>query len=62
MFKMLEELVDEYLTFQRSRPDLPQGNWVDLSEDELEQIVLAFQEHKTRLSDREWAERPPRIH
>jgi hypothetical protein len=49
---MLEELIDEYLPFQRSRPDLPQGNLVDLSEGELEQLVAAFQEHKARLGER----------
>jgi hypothetical protein len=55
MFEMLEELIEEYLAFQRSRADLPQGNWVDLSEEELQQIVMAFQEHKS-------AEQPPRLH
>ena len=33
--KALEELIDEYLAFQRSRPDLPQGKLIDLSEEEL---------------------------
>ena len=37
--RSLEKLIDEYLAFQRGRPDLPQGNLVDLSEDELERIV-----------------------
>jgi hypothetical protein len=62
MLEALEELIDEYLAFQRSRPDLPQGNWMDLSEDELERIVVAFQQHKSRLAQLGFAERPPRLH
>ena len=58
MLQMLEELIDEYLAFQRSRRDLPQGNWLDLSEDQLELIVIAFQEHKTKLG----AQLPPKLH
>jgi hypothetical protein len=58
----LEELIDEYLAFQRSRPDLPQGNWIDLSEEELEQIMVAFQQHKSGLAESGFAERPPRLH
>jgi hypothetical protein len=38
----LEKLIDEYLAFQRGRPDLPQGNLSALSDDELEQLVTAF--------------------
>ena len=37
MLEALEELIDEYLAFQRNRPDLPQGKLIDLSEEELEQ-------------------------
>jgi hypothetical protein len=62
MLEALEALIDEYLAFQRSRPDLPQGNWVDLSEDELEKIVVAFQQHKSELVEPGFAERPPRLH
>jgi hypothetical protein len=58
MLKMLEELIDEYLAFQRSRPDLPQGALSDLSEDELERLVAAFQEHKARLGE----QLPPQLH
>jgi hypothetical protein len=47
MLKALEKLIDDYLAFQRGRPDLPQGNLCELSEDELEQIVTAFQLHKS---------------
>jgi hypothetical protein len=62
MLEALEDLIEEYLAFQRSRPDLPRGNWVDLSEDELEQIVVAFQQHKSGLVELGFAERPPRLH
>ena len=62
MLEALEELIDEYLAFQRSRPDLPQGSWVDLSEDELEQIVVAFQQHKSGPAKPGFADRPPRFH
>jgi hypothetical protein len=37
------KLIDEYSAFQRNRPDLPQGNLWGLSQDELEQLVTAFQ-------------------
>jgi hypothetical protein len=47
MLKALEKLIDEYLEFQRGRPDLPQGNLCELSEHELAQIVTAFQLHKS---------------
>jgi hypothetical protein len=57
MLEVLEELIDEYVAFQRSRPDLPQAGLADLSEDELERLVAAFQEHKARLG-----ERSPRRH
>jgi hypothetical protein len=57
MLQVLEELIDEYVAFQRSRPDLPQAGLADLSEDELERLVAAFQEHKARLG-----ERSPRLH
>jgi hypothetical protein len=46
MFEILKKLIDEYLNFQRSRPDLPQGSISDLSEDELELLVASFHLHK----------------
>ncbi len=52
MLKALEKLIDEYLAFQRSRPDLPQGSWHDLSQDELELLVAAFQLHKSEQQGR----------
>ena len=56
MLQTLEELIDEYSAFQRGRPDLPQGNLVDLSQDELEQIVDAFQQHKSQLDEQAGAD------
>jgi hypothetical protein len=46
MLEGLEKLIFEYLDFQRSRPDLPQGSVSDLSEDELELLVASFHLHK----------------
>jgi hypothetical protein len=45
MLRELGALIEEYPAFRRSRPDLPQGDLWELSQDELEQIVAAFQEH-----------------
>jgi hypothetical protein len=47
MLEMLAELIDEYSDFQRSRSDLPQGSLCDLSQDELELLVAAFELHKS---------------
>jgi hypothetical protein len=60
--KALEDLIDEYLAFQRSRPDLPQRNLCELSEGELEQLVTAFQLHKTEHEAVGQIERPTRLH
>jgi hypothetical protein len=43
MLESVRKLVAEYSEFQRRRPDLPQGNFWGLSQDELEQVVAAFQ-------------------
>jgi hypothetical protein len=48
MLEALERLIDEYSTFQRSRPDLPQASLAVLSEDELEQLVA---EHTAKLGE-----------
>jgi hypothetical protein len=58
MLKALEKLIEEYLAFQHSRPDLPQGSWYDLSQDELELLVADFQVHK---SEQESAAGTPRF-
>jgi hypothetical protein len=62
MLKTLEELIAEYSAFQRSRRDLPQGNVCDLSQDELELLVAAFQLHKAEQELAEQTERSTRLH
>jgi hypothetical protein len=57
MLEMLEELIDQYSAFQRSRPDLPQGSLCDLSQDELELLVAEF----LLLKSEEEAEPPERL-
>jgi hypothetical protein len=51
MLDAIGRLIREYSAFQRSRPDLPQGNLLGLSQDELEQLVAAFQLHKSQQAD-----------
>jgi hypothetical protein len=58
MLQVLEKLIDEYSAFQRSRPDLPQGDLRGLSQDELEQLVTAFQLYKSQ----QQRERSSRLH
>jgi hypothetical protein len=48
MLHAIVRLIEEYSAFQRSRPDLPQGNLWGLSQDELEQLVAAFQKSQRR--------------
>jgi hypothetical protein len=62
MLRMLEELIDEYLNFQRRRPDLPQGSLCDLSQDELELLVASFQIHKLEKEVAGQTEGPSRLH
>jgi geranylgeranyl pyrophosphate synthase len=62
MLEMLEKLIDDYLDFQKSRPDLPQGSFSDLSEDELELLVAAFQLHKLEQEVAEQTERSSPLH
>jgi hypothetical protein len=62
VLKALERLIDEYLAFQRGRPDLPQGNLAELSESELEQLVTAFQLHKSEQEAPGQIERATRLH
>jgi hypothetical protein len=61
MLEMLEELIEEYSAFQRHRPDLPQGSLCDLSQDELELLVAAFQRHKSEQEEGR-TDRPWRLH
>ena len=62
VLKAIDKLIEEYLAFQHSRPDLPQGSWYDLSQDDLELLVAAFQLHKSEQEIAEQGERPPRPH
>jgi hypothetical protein len=62
MFQTIARLVKEYSAFQRSRPDLPQGNLWGLSQDELERFVTAFQLHKSQQAEEAQWERPSRLH
>jgi hypothetical protein len=57
-----EKLIDKYSAFQRSRPDLPQGNLWGLSQDELEQLVDAFQLTQSQQADEAQQERSSRLH
>jgi hypothetical protein len=43
MMERVGRLLAEYAEFQRARPDLPQGDLLDLSEEELEILVAEFQ-------------------
>jgi hypothetical protein len=43
MMKLLGKLLAEYAEFQRRRPDLPQGDLLDLSEKEMEILITEFQ-------------------
>ena len=43
MMELVGRLLAEYAEFQRGRPDLPQGDLLDLSEEELEILVAEFQ-------------------
>jgi hypothetical protein len=51
-----------YSAFQPSRPDLPQGNVWGLSQDELEQLVTAFQRTKSGQADEARRKRPFHLH
>jgi hypothetical protein len=62
VLQAIDKLIEEYLAFQHNRPDLPQGSWYDLSQDDLELLVAAFQLHKSEQEMAEQSERPPRLH
>jgi hypothetical protein len=62
MLETLEELIAEYSAFQRSRPDLPQGNLCDLPQDELDLLVAAFQLHKAGQEVAGHTKRSTRLH
>jgi hypothetical protein len=47
MMERVGRLLAEYAEFQRARPDLPQGDLLDLSEEELEILVAEFSTRAT---------------
>ena len=59
MMELVAKLLTEYAEFQRRRPDLPQGDLVDLSEQELEILVAEFQRDRATEAD-ETDPTPPR--
>ena len=59
MMELVAKLLVEYVEFQRRRPDLPQGDLIDLSEEELEILVAEFQRDRASQAD-ETDPTPPR--
>jgi hypothetical protein len=59
MMELVAKLFAEYAEFLRSRPDLPQGDLLDLSEQELEIVVAEFQRDRAAEAD-ETDPTPPR--
>jgi hypothetical protein len=59
MMELVGKLLAEYAEFQQRRPDLPQGDLRDLSEEELEILVAAFQLDRASNAD-EADKTPPR--
>jgi hypothetical protein len=57
MMELLANLLVEYAEFQRRRPDVPQGDLRELSEQELDLLVTAFQ--RDRAADTDEAESTP---
>ena len=51
MMERVGRLLAEYAEFQRGRPDLPQGDLLDLSEEELEILVAEFQRDRATEAD-----------
>ena len=59
MMALVARLFAEYAEFQRRRPDLPQDDLVDLSEEELEILVAEFQRDRATQAG-ETAPTPPK--
>jgi hypothetical protein len=51
MMERMGRLLAEYADFQRGRLDLPQGDLLDLSEEELEILVAEFQRDRASGGD-----------
>jgi hypothetical protein len=63
MMKLLGQLLAEYAAFQRRRPDLPQGDLLDLSEKEMEILIAEFQRDRAIEEDDTGPEsRKPLLH
>jgi hypothetical protein len=63
MMAVVGRLLAEYAEFQRARPDLPQGDLLDLSEEELEILVAEFQRDRgTEADDTDPAPPRPLLH
>jgi hypothetical protein len=63
MMELVEKLVTEYTEFQRRRPDLPQGDLRDLSEQELDILVAEFQRNRaTEAEDTDPTPPSPLLH
>ena len=61
--KLLGKLLAEYAAFQRSRPDLPQGDLRGLSEKEMETLITEFQRDRATEEDDAGPEPPkPLLH
>ena len=63
MMKLLANLLVEYAEFQRRRPDLPQGDLRDLTEQEMERLIIEFQRDKAaEAGDTDPTPPRPRLH
>jgi hypothetical protein len=51
MMKLVGKLLAEYAEFQHRRPDLPQGDLRDLSEQEMERLIVEFQRDRAANAD-----------
>ena len=51
MIELVGKLLAKYAEFQRRRPDLPQGDLRDLSEEELDVLVTEFQRDRAAEAD-----------
>lgn len=63
MMELVGKLLAEYAEFQQRRPDLPQGDLRDLSEEELDILVTEFQRDRAAEGDDTDPTPPrPRLH
>ena len=51
MIKLVGKLLAEYAEFQHRRPDLPQGDLLDLTEQEMERLIIEFQRDRAAEAD-----------